>query len=210
MPELPEVETVVLGLRQVLIGHRIVAIDSDWPQSLPIDPSDCDRLVIGARIESVSRRGKLIIIGLDTNHSLIVHLKMTGQLVYLQSVTKKRFGGGHPTDSLIARLPDKTTRVICQLDNGGQLFFNDSRKFGWVTLAISDYLTTIKSIRTQATDGLKIEPAELIAKLAHRRKTIKACLLDQTIIAGCGNIYADESLWDDRYSPVSTGWGPQP
>ena len=132
MPELPEVETVRLGLQEFLPGQTIKSVSTDWPKSLPIDQALIKANFVSAKIESVQRRGKLIIIPLSAGYSILIHLKMTGQLVYRPS-HGRGFGGGHPNDSLVDNLPDKSTRVIIELTKG-TLFFNDQRKFGWVKL----------------------------------------------------------------------------
>ena len=197
MPELPEVETVVRGLRPILIDKSIGAIATDRPASLIASQSDLDRLVVGAKIVGIRRRGKLIIIDLNKQHSLVVHLKMTGQLVYSKSgdKLKERFGAGHPSPSLVGDLPDKTTRVVIDLKPNSKLFFNDGRKFGWMKLLKTDKIISADFYKKLGPDVLDVSPAQFQQRLSGRHKTIKACLLDQTIIAGCGNIYADESLW---------------
>ena len=141
MPELPEVETVRLGLQEFLPGQKIKSAKTDWPKSLPVSAELQNTSLVGATIKSVERRGKLIIIPLSSGYSLLVHLKMTGQLVYRPS-QGKGFGGGHPNDSLVDKLPDRSTRVIIQLSKG-TLFFNDQRKFGWVKLEKTEGLYQI-------------------------------------------------------------------
>jgi len=127
---------------------------------------------------------------------------MTGQLVF---VGETRFGAGHPNDSLINDLPDKSTRVTLTFDDGTKLFFNDQRKFGWMRL-----LPTIEIPNTPFMQKVGPEPLssdftanDFIQRLARRPKTnIKAVLLDQSVVAGIGNIYADESLWGAKIHPT--------
>src|SRR5688572_30158854 len=104
MPELPEVETVRIGLNALLPKRRVKSVTSDWPKGFPNAPSDVERFLIGAHVRDVRRRAKVLIIDLDTDYSLVIHLKMTGQLVF-RSVSEQ-FGAGHPNDSLIGELPD--------------------------------------------------------------------------------------------------------
>ena len=166
MPELPEVETVRRGLAELLPG-RVVArtVVFDSPKSFPNAPADVEQFLHGARVMAVRRRAKVLMIDLDTRYSLVVHLKMTGQLVFRQSsrhsarVSPKKsrdprkvaqdfsadtareiddFAGGHPNDSLIGELPDRSTRVQIEFTDGSRLFFNDQRKFGWVKLLPTD------------------------------------------------------------------------
>lgn len=201
MPELPEVETVKRGLNRLLIGHRVLKAEYNWPKSFPNPETEVDQFLIGAKVLSVRRRAKVLIIDLDSNYSLVIHLKMTGQLVYRGA---EYFGAGHPTDSLVGDLPDRSTRVVLSLDNNSKLFFNDQRKFGWVRL-----MSTIAVAETDFMKKVGPEPledsftAEVFYDRIQRRKgsNIKAVLLDQTVLAGVGNIYADESLWDAQIHP---------
>jgi len=205
MPELPEVETVRLGLQEFLPNQKVLSAISDWPKSLSVTKSLISSKLIGAKIKSVQRRGKLIIIPLSTGYSILIHLKMTGQLVYRPN-QGKGFGGGHPNDSLIDKLPDKSTRVIMELTRG-TLFFNDQRKFGWVKLEPSDGLyqnnAFLKKLGPEPLeDSYTFE--QFTTALKKRSKTsIKAALLDQTVLAGVGNIYADESLFMARIHPLT-------
>ncbi len=104
MPELPEVETVKRGLQKLLPGRVVNSVDYDWPKGFPNAQADVDEFLIGAKILEVKRRAKVLLIELDTKYSLIIHLKMTGQLVFRG---EENFGAGHPNDSLVGNLPDK-------------------------------------------------------------------------------------------------------
>jgi len=203
MPELPEVETVKRGLQELLVGHVVKAVSFDWPKSFPNAPADVEQFLIGARVVAVERRAKVLLIELSSKYSLVVHLKMTGQLVYRAANNKTRFGAGHPNESLIGELPDRSTRVTLQLDNA-QLFFNDQRKFGWMRLMPTAEVPNIDFMQKVGPEPLSTEftPAVLFKRLQRRKNTsIKAALLDQTVLAGIGNIYADESLWGARIHP---------
>ena len=206
MPELPEVETVVRGLRPILVNHSIESVTTDRPASLVAKPEELERHLVGSKIVGLRRRAKLIIIDLSSQYSLVIHLKMTGQLVYSKpgSSLEDRFGAGHPTPSLIGDLPDKTTRVIFDLSPQAKLFFNDGRKFGWVKLLKTDQIVDLDFVSKLGPDVFDISPSQFRQRLAGRTKTVKACLLDQTIIAGCGNIYADESLWMTSIHPAQS------
>lgn len=245
MPELPEVETIKRGLGKLLPGKTIANVTFDNPKSFPNVPSDARRFIIGAKIVKVRRRAKMLMIELDSNYTLVIHLKMTGQLVYVrtrgssvishQSSVKKedrkqntedsapseRFGGGHPSDSLIGKLPDKSTRVIFDLtyqenvigrtshkaeQSVAKLFFNDQRKFGWVRLIPTNEVPNIDFFKKVGPEPLdsKFTSSEFINRLQKRKNTsIKAAILDQSVIAGIGNIYADESLWRAKIHPSS-------
>ena len=202
MPELPEVETVRIGLRGFLPGKQIAAVTSDWPKGFPNTEADVQQFLIGARIQHIRRRAKVLIIDLDTAYSLVIHLKMTGQLVYRGD--HERFGAGHPSNSLVADLPDKSTRVVCTFTDGSRLFFNDQRKFGWMRLMPTVAVEQLDFFRKVGPEPLATNfSADDFAQrlLARAKSGIKAVLLDQGVIAGIGNIYADESLWGAKIHP---------
>jgi formamidopyrimidine-DNA glycosylase len=204
MPELPEVETVRSGLSRFLPGKKVAAAWHDWPKSFPNTDEDVERFLIGAEILRVKRRGKALMIELGSKYSLVIHLKMTGQLVF-QSQTQ-RFGAGHPNDSLVGQLPDKSTRVIFDFTDGSKLFFNDFRKFGWVWLLPTAEVPNIDFFKKLGPEPLSADftSAQFRERLARRANTsIKAALLDQSVIAGVGNIYADESLWGAKIHPAT-------
>ena len=186
MPELPEVETVVRGLRTPLIGHTVQGLWYDWGRTIHSpDPVEFAARITGQTFRAVNRRAKYILCELDTD-ILVVHLKMTGRLYVV------------PDDSI--HDADRWVHFRLQLDGGQQLRFSDARKFGKV------YLTDdINSI----TGKLGPEPlqddftaAALQQRLAGRQKVLKALLLDQTFIAGVGKIYADEALFRAGIHPL--------
>lgn len=254
MPELPEVETVRAGLKQLLVGHAIISEHHDTPKGFPNSPGDVSQFLMGAKVQDVRRRAKVLMIDLDTDYTLVIHLKMTGQLVYvkdeqisndksqitiekaprhsrdLSSVASakeeggnpvvnnsgssiklrmteestNRFGAGHPNDSLIGKLPDRSTRVQLGLDNGATLFFNDQRKFGWMRLLPTVEVPNIDFMKKVGPEPLEDAfTAKILYDRLQRRKntSIKAAILDQTVLAGIGNIYADESLWGAKIHP---------
>ena len=270
MPELPEVETVRRGLARLIIGKKISHISHDTPKSFPNADSDVEQFMYGATVTAVRRRAKVLLIDLSTDYTLVTHLKMTGQVVWvaggvsdskrmhtairhessankslqpaeLPSVgpadsssagqdlsapasgnsssvfvsesethgtpgrgTELRWGAGHPNDSLVHELPDKSTRVIIEFDDKSHLYFNDQRKFGWMKLYPSLEVPEIDFMKKVGPEPLEDDftAKEFTARFARRKNTsIKAALLDQTVIAGVGNIYADESLWGAKIDP---------
>ncbi len=237
MPELPEVETIVRGLNNLIIGKQIVGVDFDWPKSFPNVKADVDNFLIGATITAVRRRAKILMIDLSSQYSLVIHLKMTGQLVYVQEgltppldseinsesslhllklarsarisnrdTDTARFAGGHPNDSLIGNLPDRSTRVNITFTDDSHLFFNDQRKFGWVKLMPTIEIPNINFMQKVGPEPLSDDFTDkiFIQQLERRKKTtIKAAILDQTVLAGVGNIYADESLWGAQIHPAT-------
>jgi formamidopyrimidine-DNA glycosylase len=202
MPELPEVETIKLGLTRLLPGKVVKDVSHDWPKSFPNAPADVKRFLIGATVKHVRRRAKVLIIELDNEYSLVIHLRMTGQLVFRG---EQVFGAGHPNDSLVGDLPDKSTRVSIGFKDGSQLFFNDQRKFGWMRLLPSTEVPEIDFMKTVGPEPLEDDfTADKFIERLNKRKNspIKAVLLDQKILAGVGNIYADESLWMAKIHPL--------
>jgi len=202
MPELPEVETVRIGLSKLLPGLTVKSVTHDWPKSFPNAAADVQEFLIDAKIVSIKRRAKVLLIELSTKYSLVIHLKMTGQLVF---VGKERFGAGHPNDSLVNQLPDKSTRVHFTFTDGSELFFNDQRKFGWVRLLPTAEVPNIDFMKKVGPEPLDAAFTwqEFRDRLQRRKNSnIKAVLLDQTVVAGVGNIYADESLWGAKIHPA--------
>ena len=202
MPELPEVETVRRGLAELLPGRvvaRVTAFDS--PKSFPNAPADVEQFLYGARVTAVRRRAKVLMIDLDTQYSLVIHLKMTGQLIFrgVQS-----FAGGHPNDSLIGELPDRSTRVQVDFVDGSRLFFTDQRKFGWVKLLPTDEVKNLPFMQKVGPEPLdpQTRAEDFIQRIRRRQNSmIKPAFLDQAVIAGVGNIYADEALWAAQIHP---------
>jgi formamidopyrimidine-DNA glycosylase len=203
MPELPEVETVRTGLSDLIVGQAISSVSWDWPKSFPNSQQDVEAFMYGATITAVRRRAKVLLIDLDTNYTLVIHLKMTGQMVYIGD--GERFGAGHPNDSLINDLPDKSTRVSVVLSEGS-LYFNDQRKFGWMRLIPTPEVMLLDFFKKVGPEPLSSDftAHDFIDRIMRRKNSvIKAALLDQTVIAGVGNIYADESLWGAAIHPSS-------
>lgn len=203
MPELPEVETVRRGLHELIIGRVVKKVVHDTPKSFPNAPADVDQFLINSTITDVRRRAKVLMIDLSTGYTLVIHLKMTGQLVF--RAPDVAFGAGHPNDSLIGELPDRSTRVTFTFADGSHLYFNDQRKFGWVKLIPTIEVPNIDFMKKVGPEPLEADfmPEQFAARFKRRAKSpIKAALLDQTVVAGVGNIYADESLWGAKIHPL--------
>jgi formamidopyrimidine-DNA glycosylase len=201
MPELPEVETVRRGLHELIIGRRVAEVWHDTPKGFPNSEADVNQFFIGAQITDVRRRAKVLLIDLSTGYTIVVHLKMTGQMVFRGDAV---FGAGHPNDSLIGELPDRSTRVAVTFADGSKLFFNDQRKFGWMKLLPSLEVPNIDFMKKVGPEPLEADftAKQFEERFKRRAKTsIKAALLDQTVVAGVGNIYADEALWGAKIHP---------
>ena len=195
MPELPEVETIARRLREVVVGKTIERILVNRAKSFVGDPT----LLEGSTITDISRRSKILQFHFDVPEKMLVHLKMTGQLIYTDQ--KIRLGGGHPTADWVNELPSKYTRVELQLSDGAKLFFNDLRVFGWLKVLDQAAVTTEFS-----TLGLDIhDPAltaqDLYKKWQKRNVPIKVVLMDNSIAAGVGNIYANDALHLAQINP---------
>lgn len=197
MPELPEVETIRRGLAEVLPGRTIKRLEVRLPKAYQVaGPEDSSR-VTDARIEDVSRRGKALLINLSTGVTLLIHLKMTGQLIYRER-DRIKLAGGHPTtDMVLGEFPKKSTHVIFTFDDGSELFFNDQRTFGYVKLVPHEDLPAVPLLKSLGPEPLERSfTLTRFETLLRRRPNakLKPLLLDQTFIAGLGNIYVDESL----------------
>lgn len=202
MPELPEVETVRLGLDRLLPGLIVKSVTCQNPKSFSATPAAVKKFLTGVAVSQVNRRAKVLMIELSSQQTLLIHLKMTGQLVFQSRSV--HFGAGHPNNSLVGRLPDKSTRVTFEFTDGSRLFFNDQRKFGWIRLLPTADVDGIDLIQKLGPEPLETQFTwqVLNERLQRRLRTnIKAALLDQTVIAGIGNIYADESLWGAKIHP---------
>ena len=201
MPELPEIETIRRGLSGLSVSKTIKSEMHDTAKSFPNAPADVAQFLLGATVTTIRRRAKVLMIDLSSGYSLVVHLKMTGQLVYRG---EQNFGAGHPNDSLVGKLPDKSTRVTVAFAGDGHLYFNDQRKFGWMKLLPTIEIPNIDFMKKVGPEPLEaaFTPEQFAERFKRRAKTnIKAALLDQTVVAGVGNIYADESLWEAKISP---------
>ena len=199
MPELPEVETVARDLRPRLVGATIVGARSSWTRTLRThDPIAFADGVAGREVLAVGRRAKQIVIELSGEAALTIHLKMTGQLFVV------------PAD-----LPeDPYVRLVLELADGREMRFRDVRKFGRVGLygrdpVTGDLVTEVGGASVFAAIGPEPLPdaftVQLFRQRLRRRKgRLKSLLLDQSFLAGVGNIYADESLWRSRLHPLRT------
>ncbi len=207
MPELPEVETVRRGLERTIVGKRVSAVEVRVPKTFADPSAVIDAQLIGATVRSVERRAKVILIRLSTGLTLAIHLKMTGQLVVRTPVRTKAMGtgfiAGHPEKAYEQPLPHKHTHVIVTFGDGTVLYFNDLRKFGWFRLyeaaAVEQLFADAKLGPEPFSDAFS--PDYFRSALASRRIPIKTALLDQKVVAGVGNIYADEALFEARVSP---------
>lgn len=207
MPELPEVETIKLGLQKKIIGLKISKIQIISPKSFIGNPN----LVQGKKVLNIWRKAKILgvdvggISDIEYRISLLFHLKMTGQLIYddghpSTSLRARRLIGGHPTPDMRDQMPNSHTRVIFSFSDGSHLYFNDQRRFGWIKVIKGDQVNL---------GNLGPEPLEKsftweILKenlLKHKSMSIKVVLMDQKVVSGVGNIYASESCFNAKLDP---------
>jgi formamidopyrimidine-DNA glycosylase len=189
-------------LARLLPGRVVASAESDTDKSFPNAPSDVAQFLVGAEVTQVRRRAKVLLVELSSKYSLVIHLKMTGQLVF--DSRTEHWGAGHPSDSLINHLPDKSTRVTLTFKDGSRLFFNDQRKFGWMKLLPTVEVPNIDFMKKVGPEPLEADFTwQVLRDRLQRRKntSIKAAILDQTVLAGIGNIYADEGLWGAKLHP---------
>ncbi|HET9520588.1 MAG TPA: bifunctional DNA-formamidopyrimidine glycosylase/DNA-(apurinic or apyrimidinic site) lyase [Candidatus Limnocylindrales bacterium] len=188
MPELPEVETVARDLRGLVVGATIVDAETRWERTLrDIGPVAFADGVAGRRIEAVGRRAKQVVIELSGGAFLTIHLKMTGQLFVVPQ--------GRPDDPYV--------RLVLELDDGREIRFRDIRKFGKIGLYRHDAADPFEKTGPEPL-AEAFTVAAFRRRLRARKGRLKPLLLDQTFIAGVGNIYADEALWAARLHPLRT------
>jgi formamidopyrimidine-DNA glycosylase len=203
MPELPEVETLRVQLSGLIIGQTIEKIEILKPKCFIGDK----KLVIGAKITGLRRFAKLTVIDLSNGLSLLIHLKMTGQLIYRGEKIQRELV---ITDPLLKTLPNKHTRVIIYFTSGDRLFFNDLRIFGWIKIIknhesritnqeLENINEVIKKLGPDPIKDLTLEKFRSI--LNGSKKPVKIVLMDQEKISGIGNIYANDALFLAKINP---------
>lgn len=201
MPELPEVETVRLQLLHKITGKTIKKVDILHPKTTSSNPDFAERLA-NKTFSHIDRIGKLLIFQFKNNNDLfmLAHLKMTGQFFYQNK--NEIFGGGHSaTDKDYKDLPNKHTRTAFYFADNSALFFNDMRLFGYLKLADKATMLEAKAKFGPEPIAKDFDYQPFFEKLKNRHISIKALLLDQSIIAGLGNIYVDEALFAAKVRP---------
>lgn len=190
MPELPEVETVRARLEPLLAGRRLERVAILDPRLTRPEPPDAvSARLEGRRVDGVRRRGKYLVIDLEGDGHLLVHLRMTGSF--------RHTAGSAPG-------ADGHARAVVELDDGGRLVYRDVRRFGTWSLLERGELDAYLGVRLGPEPlGPGFTAAALRSALAGRRAPVKAALLDQRTVAGIGNIYADEALWLARLHPLA-------
>lgn len=221
MPELPEVENLRQGLEKYVLGQKIKNVKVNKPKLVsgrgniriasPRKVAEFIQGLTGNKFIAIERRAKNLIFKLSDDKIILAHLKMTGQFVYLPSGKSKTRGekvvGGHPIEISETTLPNKHTHIIFELEKG-TLYYNDTRMFGYVVY----YPSLEKFERENHFGNLGVEPLNksftpkyFQESLKNKKSKIKTLLLEQDIVTGVGNIYADESLFEARINPNRPG-----
>jgi len=190
MPELPEVETVRARLEPRLVGRRLQSVEISDPRvTRPFDPAEVAAELVGERVAALERCGKYLVVRFESGRVLLIHLRMTGQLLH--------GNGASPADT------DPHLRAVVRLDDGSDVIYRDVRRFGTWLLVEPGELEPYLGTRVGREPLAPTFSAKRLAEtIAGRRSPIKAVLLDQRRLAGVGNIYADEALWRARVHPL--------
>jgi formamidopyrimidine-DNA glycosylase len=189
LPELPEVETTARGLRARLLGLRVGSFSRvDWPRMLPqTSEAELNAALSGLAVTAVDRRGKFLLLGFEDDRWLAIHRKMSGNLLLRPA----------------SAAPELHTHLELRFEDGSLLRFVDARKFGRVYLFdAAESLKQFMDARLGPEPLTELDAATLTARLKGRRARLKTLLLDQAFLAGVGNLYADEALWQARLHPL--------
>ena len=200
MPELPEVETIVNDLKSKIINKKIIKIDIRLQKIIKNKSSVFRNALLNKSFSQIIRRGKYMFFQINNSEKyLMIHLRMTGQLIYQKD--DKIIAGGHSDKKSILNLPNKQTHLIINFQNKSQLFYNDQRQFGVVKIIDKQEFDIIN--KRQGIEPLNQEFTfkQFEKIIQNRKKNIKAFLLDQGFVTGIGNIYADEILFDTGINP---------
>ena len=199
MPELPEIETIKRGLQGLILNTKIVQCEVLNAKSFRGDAGQ----LVGRKFVKIDRKGKALLMCLDDGRTILGHMRMTGQLIYVGKnritsdlMSGNRFAAGHPDGNFVAEMPSRHTRVWFELEDGGRLYFNDLRKFGYLALMDEAGLAKDKFLNELAP-----EPWDMTSDVfydimqKHAKTNVKSILLNQKLICGLGNIYADEACF---------------
>lgn len=194
MPELPEVESIRRQLDKFIVGHKIEDIEVRNTRIFP-DKKDG---IIGAKFRAVRRFGKVTVIDLDNGKSIMIHVKMTGQIIY----RGPNLPSPPPMSKKVSTIGGPHTHVIFSLDKGGNLYYNDFRRFGWIKIVLTTDVEKTGLVGKMGPEpfvGLTIK--NFSAALAKTKRSIKVVIMDQEKIGGVGNIYANDALFLSKINP---------
>ncbi|KKQ98222.1 MAG: Formamidopyrimidine-DNA glycosylase [Candidatus Woesebacteria bacterium GW2011_GWB1_39_12] len=193
MPELPEVETIRLQLEKYLKGHKIENVQVNVPKIFSGNPKD----LVGAKIKDVRRFAKVLSIDLSNGFSIVIHIKLTGQLIYRgPNLPHSAQGSAGLSKKVVGGIPGPHTHVIFKLDKGGFLYYNDVRRFGWIKVIKTDEVEKTGFIGKLGPEPFKDLTLNIFESvLSKTSRAVKVVLMDQAKIGGVGNIYANDALW---------------
>ncbi len=195
MPELPEVETIKKGLEQLLVGHTIEDVEILSQRVFYGEPKD----IVGGKVKTIRRFAKVLSIDLSNNYSIVIHVKMTGQLIYRGPKLKQKVD---LSKKVRGGIPGPFTRTIFHLDKNGKLFYNDQRNFGWIKVLKTPEVESLDFIKKLGPEPFKDLTLKRFKQIISKYKTaVKMVLMDQQKIGGVGNIYANEALFMARINP---------
>jgi formamidopyrimidine-DNA glycosylase len=203
VPELPEVESLVRELAPGVIGRTIRCVEVHKPKLFDATPGLTLEDLFGRRVEQVWRRGKLTVWELSDGLALVVHLKLAGQLVHVDRNGHELAHGGHPVPMWGSTLPHKSTHVVFYLDDGSRLYLTDIRQFARLHLMPDREVKAFLKHQKLGPEPLtrRFTARQFGEKLRRRSIPLKTTIMDQSVVGGMGNIYADESLWRAKLHP---------
>ncbi|MBS0272860.1 MAG: bifunctional DNA-formamidopyrimidine glycosylase/DNA-(apurinic or apyrimidinic site) lyase [Proteobacteria bacterium] len=201
MPELPEVETVMTGLKPALEGHRFTHVETRRKDLRIPFPKDFAKRLNGRKVLHLWRRAKYIMADLDGGETLVIHLGMSGRMTVFAKSQSRKLGQFHYDPA--PDEPEKHDHVIFDTDAPARVSFNDHRRFGLMTLIDTGKIESHKLFKDVGVEPLSkgFDVAFLKDALKDKKAPIKSALLDQRLIAGLGNIYVCEALWRAKISP---------
>lgn len=195
MPELPEVESIKRQLNKFLVGHKFKEVIINYQKSFKGNKD----AVLGKKVQKIERAGKALIIKTEGDYDLVIHVKMTGQLIYKGPNLKKSV---KISDKVKGGLGGKHSHVVFLLDKGGKLYFNDYRKFGWIRVVRDEELEKDSFLKKLGPEPLKDLTEDRFLDIVKKNKgSIKLLLMNQSKIAGIGNIYANDALFLAKINP---------
>jgi formamidopyrimidine-DNA glycosylase len=198
MPELPEVENIRLQLDKYLIGHTVEKVEIRYVRCFEGDK----KKITGCKVQSIRRFGKVLVVDLSDDYSLVIHIKMSGQLIYTGPNLSSKGGLFNKRENfklspkVKGGVPGKHTHVVFHLSKSGKLYYNDYRKFGWIKVMPTGQVEKtgfVSKLGPEPLSGLTFEKFKEI--LSNTKRPIKVVLMDQSKIGGIGNIYANDALW---------------
>lgn len=194
MPELPEVETIRLGLQKYLVGHKIEGVEVKVPKIF----EGSAKQIVGANVITARRFGKGLVIDLSNGNSLAIHVKLTGQLIYRDEKTKNI----SVSKQKVGELPSKFTHVIFKLDKNACLYYNDIRRFGWIKVVKTSEVANLPFFKGMGPEPFKDLTLEYFKKvLSGSNVAVKPLIMDQKKIGGIGNIYANDACYYAKIDP---------